>query len=471
MSAHPVTATTSPSVGQFASIDANRLIDESTVTRFQVLVGVLGGLILFLDGFDTQVIGYIAPAIFKAWSVPIGLRGWIFSSGLVGLLLGYLALSPLAARHGHKRMVVGCLLAFGALTIMTTLAASPWELIACRFLTGVGLGGAMPSGVALGGEYAPRRWRSTFITWMYCGYSLGMMGSGFAASALLASYGWQSVMLVGGILPILAALILLAWLPESVEFLINRAPNQPRAHARARAILLRIDPALPTAPLVAGRPSDQATGVTDLFTNRRGLGTLAIWLGFGMNLLVYFFLQSWLPTIFIEAGMSQDAAIQATAIAFGGGILAAFLIGPLMDRMGPYRIMGTLFVAGAAFVALLGAVLHMSVPIVVSAAFCIGFCASGLQKSIQALVVYFYPTALRSTGLGWGLGIGRIGAIAGPLIAGGLMQMGSGAPAVFYFMAFPMAIGAGCIFVMGRRYGKPGNDAGGTVPAREAPAE
>ena len=434
------------------TLDANRLIDEAPVGGFQILVCFLGALILFLDGFDTQVIGFIAPAIARNWSVPRDMLGPIFSSGLVGLLVGYLVLSPYAARFGHKRMVVACLLGFGALSILTTFSGSVTELMICRFLTGIGLGGAMPSGVALGGEFAPRRWRSTFITSMYCGYSLGMMGSGFVATTLLSRHGWRAVMWVGGGLPILVALVLLVLLPESVEFLVNRGGRQEDA----RRILRRVDPSLPDGvALTSGLASEHGTGVQNLFRDRRGFGTALVWVAFAMNLLVYFFLQSWLPTIFIDVGMSQTAAIQATAIAFGGGILAAFLIGPMMDRLGPYGVMGALFVAGAGFVAATGAVLGQSIPVVVAAAFCTGFCTSGLQKSTQALVVYFYPTALRATGLGWGLGIGRIGAILGPLIAGWLMQWGLEHAGVFYVMALPMAIGALCVFMMGRRYGNP----------------
>jgi AAHS family 4-hydroxybenzoate transporter-like MFS transporter len=192
-----------------------------------------------------------------------------------------------------------------------------------------------------------------------------------------------------------------------------------------------------------------------LFQHGRTLGTLAIWLALGMNLIVNTSLQVWLTKILQDAGFGQHIAIIATEASFAAGIVGAFIIGPLIDRFGPYRVMGSLFAVGALFSLFIGTSLSWAVAgLIIAASFGSGFCTSGVQKGGNALSVYFYPVALRSTGLGWGLGIGRIGAIVGPLAVGYLLTSGWPSPAIFAVMAVPMLVGASVILAMGRVYGE-----------------
>jgi MFS transporter, AAHS family, 4-hydroxybenzoate transporter len=439
-----------------AVLDVDALIDRSPIGRINITVAALGALVLFVDGFDTQVIGYITPQIAKNWHISQAMLGPIFSSGLVGLLVGYLVLAPLSGRFGHKRVVILSTAIFGALTFLTASAGSAEALIVFRFLTGVGLGGAIPSAVALTGEYCPRHRRSSFITFMYVGLTLGQVAAGALSATLLERYGWQSVLWVGGALPLLHAVLLYFALPESLEYLINRG----RDRKRAVAIIRRIAPALVVADAdrLAAGGNAQAVSVGELFRARRALGTLAIWVGLAMNLMINFFMQNWLPTIFINVGLGQQTAIIATTVSMAGGLIAAFVVGPLMDRLGPYPVMTALFLGGALFEGVTGVVLHAPVMVVTATSFCAGFCTSGIQKSANALAIYFYPTALRSTGLGWGLGVGRVGAIIGPLAAGFLLGIGWAPAGLFYVAALPMLVGALAIVLMGRFYARPAVD-------------
>jgi AAHS family 4-hydroxybenzoate transporter-like MFS transporter len=440
------------------SVDADELMNRSRISPVQVLVAVLSGTVLFVDGFDTQTIGFVAPQLVRLWHIPPDLLGYMFSSALVGLMIGYLAIAPLAGRFGNRRVTIACVLGFGILTVISTTASGTYELMAYRLLTGIGLGGAIPPAVALCGEYCPERRRSTFITWMYCGYSLGQIAAGAVSVGLLQRYGWQSVLMVGGVLPVLHGLVMLVLMPESLEHMISH--NAPRE--KIIGIMRRIDRGLVVGPatrITAGLRSAQGAAVGKLFERRRGFGTVMIWAGLFMNLLVFYFVQNWLPTIFVEIGFTTEGAISATATALGGGIFAALLIGPLMDRFGPYRVMTGLFIAGGIFVGSIGMAESFARSLMVVAAFCTGFCVSGIQKSANALAVYFYPTSLRSTGLGWGLGIGRAGAILGPSIAGLMLAAKTGAAAVFYAAFFPMMLGALAMALMGRHYqGKRAED-------------
>src|SRR6267154_1733488 len=379
------------------AIDTDALINARKIGKVQFLVGFLGGAALLVEGFDTSVIGYIAPQITRLWQVPNSTLGTILTADMVGLLLGYLFLSPLSARFGHKRMVVACTTAFGALTFLTITSSSVAMLIGFRFLTGIGVGGV-----------------TTLV---------------------------------------LSALFVFA-LPESLEFLINRGNDR----RRAVRILGRMAPELAiadTTRLIAGQQASRKVTVGQLLEDGRALGTTFIWVGMFMNLMIYFFLQKWLTSLLVQVGLSQQIAITATTVGLGGGIVAAFIIGPLMDRFGPYMVVSGLFALSVVSVVAMAQVLSSPEPfMVIAVSTFVGFCLSGGQKANNALSVYFYPTALRGTGLGWALGIGRIGGVFGPFVAGLLLTAGWTPAELFYAASVPAVIGAIAIWLMSQFYGQ-----------------
>jgi MFS transporter, AAHS family, 4-hydroxybenzoate transporter len=435
------------------AIDTDAIVNAQKIGAFQILVAVFCGCALLVEGFNTSAIGYIAPQITRLWHIPNSTLGTILTADMVGLLLGYLFISPLSARFGHKTMVVACTAAFGALTFLTITSSQVAVLIGFRFLTGIGVGGAMPSAVALTGEYFPERLRSTSITLIYIGFSLGQIAAGVVAGLLLEPFGWQAVLgFGGGSTLILAALFAFA-LPESLEFLINRGNGRERAVH----ILARLSPALAISNatrIVSGQQGARKVTVGQLVENGRALGTGFIWAGMFMNLMIYFFLQKWLTSLLVQVGLTQQTAITATTVGLAGGIVAALIIGPLMDRYGPYAVVSGLFAASAVSVIVMAQVLSSPVPLVIIAvSLFVGFCLSGGQKANNALSVYFYPTALRGTGIGWSLGIGRIGGVLGPFAAGLLLTAGWTPAELFYAAAIPMAIGTLAIALMAQFYG------------------
>src|SRR6266566_6451021 len=235
-------------------LDTDAVINRAHIGALQLTVGVLGAAILLVDGFNTQVIGYIAPQIAKNMHLSRDALAWVLSADKIGLLIGYLFIAPLSGYFGHKRVSIGCIVLFGLLAFLTTTADNTIELFVLRLLTGIGLGGALPSGVALTGEYFPKHRRSTSITFSYCGLSFGQLSAGEVSNAVLQPFGWQAALWVGGALALLLAAILAAVLPESLEYLVNRG-GRPEAAGR---ILRRIDPALIIAKetrLVAGERS------------------------------------------------------------------------------------------------------------------------------------------------------------------------------------------------------------------------
>jgi len=434
------------------TFDVDELIDDSPIGKLQILVLLLGTMVIFVDGFNIQVMGYIAPQLAKAWHLPNELLGPIFSSGLFGVFGGYLFLAPISGRVGHRLMIIACTAIVGMLTLLTTLVHDAYALMALRFITGLALGATNPSAVSIIADFCPKHRRSTFVVIGICGVSLGSMVAGLAAAMLMASYGWEAVLIIGGALPLVLAAILIIALPDSLEYLVKKkGGSAPETLALARRIA-------PNRTFIAGTKfsfSQKASGaVTQIFVEGRLSGTLAIWIGFTANLLVYYFVQSWLTTLIIAAGHTQQVAVSATTMLAAGGVLSIFAVGPLMDKYQPFKVIGFFFVVGSTCVALLGSLLAASVPIVLVASFLAGFTVLGVQKGMNAVAVHFYPTPLRSTGLGWGLGIGRLGAVAGPLVAGILMQGGQASATLFYFAAISMLAGATAMFFMAARYGK-----------------
>jgi MFS transporter, AAHS family, 4-hydroxybenzoate transporter len=432
------------------AFDVPAFINSRPIGAVQYGIVVLCALVMFLDGLDTQAISYMAPMIAKEWGLSREVLGPIFSSALAGLMLGYLLLSPLSDQFGHRRLILFSTMAFGLLTLVTLIATNVTELMTLRFLTGIALGATIPSAVALTTEYMPRRLRATFVLAIYCGFSLGFVAAGGLAASMIPLYGWRSMLWIGALTPLTLAVFVYIFLPESLDFLV-------RTNAKSQiiwGIVQRLDRALPNqaSQHFVTEIEAKRSAVGSLFQSGRTLGTLVLWLVFGLNLAEFYALQSWLPTILTGHGFSPNAVALATSMTTVGGIVAAFAIGPAMDRLGPHRSLAVVYFAGVAFVALMGPAISAAPWVLVVAAFCAGFCISGGQKSVIALAAIFYPAPIRSTGVGWALGIGRLGGIGGPLLIGLLLSYGLGAASLFYAAALPMVLAGMLVALLGVSY-------------------
>ena len=437
-------------------VDVPAFIDSSKIGRFQILVAALCAATVLLDGLNTQVIGYLGPVLSKDWNLSRAQLGPIFSASLAGLLIGLLVIGPFSDRIGRKRAIVLSTVAFGSFTLLTAFARGVPDLMLYRLLAGIGLGGALPNALALTGEYTPARRRATLVVLMFCGFSLGSILGGGMTAALVSRIGWRPVFLAGGLLSLLLAPVLLALLPESILFLVAKQS----ANAQVANLLQRINPGFSApsdARFVTGEPRSIGLSVADLFRSGQAVGTLLLWLVFFLNLLDFFFLQNWLPTVLTDSGLATETAILVSTLISGGGIVAGVLTGRLMDRFGSYPVLSVLYSCGAVFVASIGFTAN-SVPALVASTFGAGFCVSGGQKSVNALAVIFYPTAVRATGVGWALGVGRVGSIAGPLMGGWLMAHGWSRVNIFEFAALPMLCAAAVVYAMGLLYGSTGEE-------------
>jgi AAHS family 4-hydroxybenzoate transporter-like MFS transporter len=440
-------------------MDIASYIDSTPISRLQYLVIVLCGLVVLFDGLDTQVIGYLGPALSAEWNIPRAQLGPVFSASQVGLVVGLLVIGLLSDRIGRRISIIVSVALFSFFTLLTAFAQGINDLMIYRLLAGIGLGGAMPNALALTGEYCPKRLRATLVIIMFCGFSLGSILGGVIAATMLDTFGWRAVFLVGAILPMLLLPVLLMKLPESLQFLMLDHPQKAERINKAKLILNSINEQLAdkVSLQVLAQPSAKVP-ITDLFTQNRTKGTIMLWLVFFMNLMVFYFLQSWLPTLFTDSGLSQQSAVLMSTLISVGGIVAGILSGPLMDRYNAYKVLAMLYLGGTVFVASIGLAAPAMLAIITFGA---GFCVSGAQKSVNALAVIFYPTHVRSTGVGWALGIGRFGSILGPVLAGWLLSWGWTTASLLQLAAIPMLLAAVLIYVMGVTYG--GSSEGGRL--------
>jgi AAHS family 4-hydroxybenzoate transporter-like MFS transporter len=404
------------------AINVTDLIDRAPVSRYQVFVITLCGLVAILDGFDTQALAFVAPVIAAGWNVPISSFTAVFAAGLLGLTTGSLILGPVADRIGRRTVILIAMAVFGVFSILSGMADSMTTLAICRFLTGAGLGGAMPNLIALTAEYSPARNRAILVTAMFCGIPGGaILGGLVSATWLIPQFGWPSVFYTGGILPLLM-------LPLVAALRIINRMRHDNLHAAGVRFELREEK-------LSGIP------VRHLFTDGRSPITIPMWVMFFMSLLVMHFLLTWLPSLLRQAGFPVERAIIASVVLNIGGITGGLIFGRLIDKLGPFKVLASAYIAGAVMVAALGLV-SGSVSLLMASVFVTGFCLIGAQLGANAFAAAFYPTSVRSTGVGWALGMGRIGSIVGPVLAGIMLSHQLGTREIFLMSGIPPLIAA-----------------------------
>jgi len=425
------------------TIDVAELIENSRLGWFHMAVLLNTCMVMFIEGYDMQVTSYAAPAIIKAWHLTNAYFGPVFGFGLFGYLLGGTTLGHLGDRFGRKNVIIGGSLLFGIFTFAAAYATSLTGLLVLRFLAGVGIGASIPAAIALTVEYAPANLKARIISLLFLGYTLGGTLGGFVAARLIPAFGWPAVFKIGGIAPILLAILVAFTLPESVRFLALRKdrPDQVRSILRRLTHDLTLDE---SSDFVVTEERHHGLPVKHLFTNGRATITVLLWIAFASSLLGHYFLTSWLPTILAGAAVPLTYAIVSGALLQGGGGIGGLLICWLSDKKSMLFI-AIAFCLASPLIILIPRVRGSSLLVL---AFLVGFFLVGGQIGLNSIAGTIYPTDIRATGAGWALGIGRIGSILGPVLGGVLISAHLPLRLLFIYTALVVLVCAVMISVL-----------------------
>ncbi|MEQ1884771.1 MAG: MFS transporter [Bryobacteraceae bacterium] len=425
-------------------LNVSDLIDKSRLNAFQVGIAILCGLCLVMDGFDVQSMGYVAPAIIQDWHIAPAALGPVFGAAPFGVLIGSMVCSALADRFGRRPLLIWTTLYFALLTLWTARAGSVQELVLIRFIAGLGLGGIQPNAMALTGEYSPKKNRIMMMMIISGGFTAGAALGGFLSAWLIPITGWRSVFYVGGAVPLLIALLMYFLLPESLQFMTLRGKN-PREIGKW---LKRVEPSVQISESTQFEIREakmHGAPFAHLFRDGRAKATILLWIINFMNLINLYFLSSWLPTVAKEAGYATSTAVLIGTMLQVGGTVGAVGLGWWIGKWGFLPVLGLNFLMASASIAMIGQP-GIGLAILVTVVTIAGWGIVGGQPGVNALAGTYYPTYLRSTGIGWGLGIGRIGAIVGPVVGGQLIGLKWTTQSLFLTAAIPAFISAVLMF-------------------------
>lgn len=427
-------------------VNVQSFLNEHPFSGFQWLTFVLCALIVLLDGFDTAAIGFVAPSLVKEWGISRPALAPVLSAALLGLAAGAFAAGPMADRFGRKRILVLAVAIFGLASGASGFASGLSELTVLRFITGIGLGAAMPNAVTLMSEYCPDQRRATLTNTMFCGFPLGAALGGFLAAWMIPQFGWRSVFLLGAAAPLVLLVLMAVLLPESVRYLVAKAQPAERIRAILRRISLAADSATSfTMTETAATPVGAKGGVGVVLARSYIVGSAMLWLTYFMGLVIFYALINWMPILFKDAGLDARTATLISALFPLGGV-GAVAFGWLMDRFNPNKVIAVGFALTAVGIYAIGQVGNAVVPLMV-VVFASGTLMNMSQSSLPALAAAFYPTQGRATGVAWMMGIGRFGGIAGSFLVAELSSRHLGFSQIFAVMAVPGLIAAAALLV------------------------
>jgi AAHS family 4-hydroxybenzoate transporter-like MFS transporter len=416
-----------------------KLVDDQKLGAFNLKLLLLCFLAMFGDGFDISALASAAPELRREWNVAAQDFAISLSASQFGVLFGAPLLGYFGDRYGRRvAIITGCLI-FGVGTLATVWATNLDQMTVLRFITGIGIGGLMPNTIALNSELSPRRWRATLVVLMFTGITAGSGLPGNIQAWLIPEHGWQIMFWIGGIVPIVTAVLLWFTLPESVKYLALHPEKRRELLATVRKLRPDLQFAEDAQFVSAPAPAATGSGLAQLYGPGMRLITPLLWICFATALMANFFLNSWLPMIFENSGLTPQEAGTATSLYHYGGTIGGVLVSLLLARFG-FSVIAVLFMLAAPAIAALG-LPGASYAMLATFSTLAGFFVLGAQFGNNATSGLIYPTAFRSRGVGWALGVGRISSITGPLLGGFLIAMALPLDELFRIAAIPMAIG------------------------------
>lgn len=424
-----------------------RRIDEGPVTLTMMMVIFFGFLLNLVDGIDVVAMSVSAPSLIKEWGVTRAELGPIFSAALIGMTIGAALIAPLADRYGRRVMLIIATLVIGLSMIATAfIPKSILLLVALRFFAGLGIGVIFANGATIASEFAPERYRNLAVTLAIMGYTFGAMVVGPVANVLIPQHGWEAVFIFGGVFTIFTGFLVLIALPESVDFLASKTNRTEKDLLKINKILKRLkrDP-ISSLPERMEDDGLSSAKVSSLLTEDLRKSTLSLWTIYFLGFLTVYFLLSWIPALFVDSGYTRAEGIRALTYFNLGGSVGILLIGLLTTKMKLAKPIACYFFGSGLFLATLYWLRPQELIFLNIMIFAIGFLLLGAFTAMYALAARVYPTKVRATGIGWSAGLGRVGAIIAPVVAGLLATNGWEMYALYLLFATPLIIAAAMV--------------------------
>ncbi|MCP5215048.1 MAG: MFS transporter [Pseudomonadales bacterium] len=414
-----------------------KVIDEGGVTRAQILVILIALILNMLDGFDVTAMAFTVHGIGQELEIATGQLGIVFSVALAGMMVGAMFLAPVADILGRRKMIIICVSMIGLSMCATGIATTLWELIFYRAITGLGVGGMLASLAAISAEYTPAKYRSLAVMVITAGYPFGATLGSFIAAPLIPVYGWESVFFAGGLATLAMLILVYFFIPESLQFLL--AKRRENSLPQVNAVLARLKrPPLNTLPEIDIQAKKDKANVLSLLTPGRRSRTLTLWASFLFCFMSLYFMMSWIPKLLINAGFSESFSVYAAAAFNGGAVIGIITLGWISARISLSKLIGTYLTTSAAMMIIFAyadGVTHLFPYLIV-----IGFLLQGGFVGLYAVAAKIYPTELRSTGVGWAIGLGRMGAVLGPYFGGLFIAQGISMEVNFIIFAIPLIL-------------------------------
>lgn len=403
----------------------------------QILVISIALILNMLDGFDVTSMAFTVHNIGEDLSIGASNLGIVFSVALAGMVVGAMFIAPLSDKIGRRKMVLGSVFAIGISMLLTGYVTSLEQLIVARAVTGLGVGGMLASLATITAEYTPEKWRSLAVVSVTAGYPLGATVGGFIAAPLMEAYGWQSVFFAGGGATLAMTIVVYFLMPESLQFISVKRP--PSALEKANHILGRLNqPPLDQLPEVKDSEEPVKANVFSLLTDEWRSKTIILWLTFFFCFITLYFLLSWIPKLVVNAGLSVSDGVYASVGFNAGAVIGIVSLGWMSARFGLSRIIAVFLFSSGVMMSIFA--LTNGLSFLIPYLFVIGFLLQGGFTGLYAAAAKMYPTEIRTTGVGWGIGLGRFGAVAGPYLGGVLIAQGVSMEVNFILFALPMFI-------------------------------
>ncbi len=413
-------------------------VDYNPMSGLQILVVAICFVLNMLDGMDVVLMSYAAPVLAEEWSIPGAALGAVFSAALIGMTFGCLAIAPYADVIGRRKMILIALFIITTGMLLSGVCQTIPQLAAARVYTGLGVGAILASMAAMTAEFSSEKQRNFCVALLQAGYPIGAVLTGFAAAAIMPAHGWRPMFIGAGIVSGLMLPVVYCLMPESLEYLAKKQPKNALNAMNNTLVKLGHAPLqhLPPQPDTA----HHRTSVKALFTDGRGFSTTMLWIGVMLGFFTLYFVISWIPKIAVDAGLPLDKGIYAGTAYNLGSCIGSIFLGWISARYGLQRMIFLFFLLAAGMLMIFASV-PMGVTMILLSAFIIGITLNGGFNGFWPTAARLYPTEIRATGVGWAVGAGRAGAVAGPLVGGYLLQSGASLAVTFSVFAIPLVLG------------------------------